>query len=87
MPFYRYGAPGEDTWAHLNFGRKGGPLQCAMPAFPQDNHEIGPKCGRQSVALCDAPKCDKPICELHRTKHQMKADTDFCPDHQELRVK
>lgn len=84
MPFYRMGERGEDAWAHLNFGRKGGPAQCVMPAFPEDDHQLGPKCGRMSVALCDAPKCDRPVCELHRTKHPTKADTDFCPDHVSL---
>jgi len=84
MPFYRLGTPGEDTWAHLNMGRKAGPQQCAMPAFPEDNKEIGLKCGRMSVALCDGPGCDKPICELHRIKHATKGNTDFCSDHKEM---
>ena len=87
MPFYRYGIPGEDTSVHLNFGRKGGPRQCTMEKFPEDNGRIGMMCGRPSVALCDAPGCDKPICAMHCTKHPTKANTDFCSDHKELAVK
>lgn len=37
-----------------------------------------------SVALCDAPGCDLNICELHRTKHAMKENTDYCPEHKEM---
>ena len=84
MPFYRFGAPGEDTWAHLNFGRRGGSKSCVMPRFEQDNPNIGEACGRMSTALCDAPGCDKPMCSLHRTKHVSKPNTDFCSDHKEL---
>lgn len=81
MSFYRYGVPGEDTIAHLNFGRKAGPSPCVMPRFPEDKAELGALCGRMSVALCDSKGCDKPICEHHRTKHPTKANTDFCTDH------
>ena len=81
MPFYRIGKPGEDTWAHLNFGRRAGPAQCASPAFPQDNKEIGLICGRSSVALCDHVGCDAPMCELHRTPDPNRANTDYCPLH------
>jgi hypothetical protein len=84
MPFYRYGNPGEDTAAHLNFGRKAGPARCVMPRFEKDDPGIGQMCGRMSVALCDAPQCDKPICDLHRTRHTKKANTDFCPDHKHM---
>ena len=85
MPFYRMGAPGEDTAAHLNFGsRRAVPGRCAMPKFPEDDAGLGRSCGRMSVALCDGPACDKPICELHRTKHTTKPDTDYCPDHKGL---
>ena len=84
MPWYRIGKPGEDALAHLNLGRRAGPAQCAMPTFAQDDHKIGNKCGRQSVALCDGPGCDAPICEFHRTKHRTKADTDYCPAHSHL---
>lgn len=79
--FYRYGAPGEDTVAHINTGRRASGAKCVMPRFEKDNPRFGEICGRMSVALCDAPKCDVPICELHRTKHQTKHNTDFCPDH------
>lgn len=82
MPFYRYGDPGEDTWAHLNFGKRA-PRPCVMPAFPEDNKAIGLMCSRMSVALCDSKGCDKPICELHRTRHVTKSNTDFCTDHKE----
>lgn len=81
MGFYRFGKPGEDHVAHLNFGGRRSPQQCAMPRFEKDNGELGARCGRASVALCDAPGCDKPICELHRTRHASKANTDYCPEH------
>lgn len=81
MSFYRFGAPGEDSWVHLRIAGRSRPQQCAMPCFPKDDHAIGLKCGRMSEALCDHPGCDKPICELHRTKHPTKKNTDFCPDH------
>jgi hypothetical protein len=37
-----------------------------------------------SVALCDAPGCDVPICEFHQTKHPTKSNTDYCPKHKEM---
>lgn len=80
--FYRFGEPGSDTVAHINTGRRSSGEKCAMPRFEKDDPQWGAGCGRQSVALCDAPSCDKPICDLHRTKHSTKANTDFCPDHQ-----
>lgn len=81
--FYRFGDPGEDSVAHLNTGRKHYE-KCAMPRFEKDNPALGEGCGRMSVALCDAPGCDKPICRLHRTEHPMKANTDYCPEHKAL---
>jgi hypothetical protein len=57
-----------------------------MNRFPEDNPQWGAACGRMSVALCDTPGCDKPICEKHRTKHATKANTDFCVDHQSMAV-
>lgn len=87
MPFYRYGVPGSDHMAHLNFGRKAGPKACQEARFPEDDHRVGPMCSRPSTALCDAPGCDKPICELHRTRHATNANTDFCSEHKELAVK
>ena len=89
MPFYRFGDPGADTWIHLKLGRKArgpGNGNCQAPKFPKDNPAIGESCARISVALCDAPGCDIPICELHRTKHPSKPDTDYCPDHKGLAV-
>jgi hypothetical protein len=83
MPFYRYGDPGEDHWAHLNYGRKAGPHNCRMPRFEKDDPQLGNMCGRASVALCDSKACDKPICELHRTKHATKPNTDVCTDHKD----
>lgn len=80
--FYRFGEPGEDTVAHINTGRRRTQV-CAMPRFDADNPEYGEACGRMSVALCDSPGCDLPICRLHRTKHVTKANTDFCPHHKE----
>jgi hypothetical protein len=81
--FYRFGKPGEDTWAHINTGRRGSAKPCEMCRFKKDNPNLPfeDMCGRMSVALCDAPGCDKPICDLHRTKHPTKADTDFCTAH------
>ncbi len=82
--FYRIGEPGEDTVAHINTGRRSSGQKCVMDRFPADNSQWGPVCGRMSVALCDAPGCDKPICGKHRTKHATKANTDFCSDHESL---
>ncbi len=79
--FYRMGAPGEDAMVHLNTGRKSSGEKCASPRFEKDNSSFGAICGRMSVALCDAPRCDKPMCELHRTKHATKPNVDFCPEH------
>lgn len=78
--FYRMGKPGEDSIYHINTGRRSSGERCASPRFEKDNPqwEI---CGRMSVALCDFPRCDKPMCDLHRTKHSTKANTDFCPEH------
>jgi hypothetical protein len=84
MPFYRVGNPGEDSIAHFKLGGKTRPQRCAMPKFPEDDRRPGATCGRMSVALCDGPGCDKAICELHRTKHPVKSDTDYCPDHKRL---
>lgn len=82
MPFYRFGEPGKDSVAHFNFGRKKAtPEKCCMPRFPEDDGGAGQICGRMSVALCDSAGCDKPVCELHRTKHPTKPNTDFCADH------
>lgn len=81
--WYRYGDPGEDTVAHINTGRKSSGERCVSPCFPKDNHKLGYMCGRMSVALCDHPKCDEPMCALHRTKHDTKENTDFCPKHAE----
>lgn len=82
--FYRIGEPGEDIVAHINTGRQSSGAKCAMPRFGKDNPQWGPACGRMSVALCDAPGCDKPICGKHRVKHHTKANTDYCPDHKSL---
>jgi hypothetical protein len=79
--FYRFGKPGEDTFVHLNTGRRSSGAQCAMPRFEQDNPQWGETCGRMSAALCDAPGCDAPMCALHRTKHVSKPNTDFCTHH------
>ncbi len=83
MPFYRYGHPGKDTYAHLNFGRRAGPERCVMPRFEIDDPKIGEMCGRMSVALCDAPGCDKPMCEFHRMRGT-KPNTDYCREHKPL---
>lgn len=82
--WYRYGDPGEDTVAHINTGVGRSSEKCAMPKFDKDDPQPGPKCARLSIALCDAPGCDKPICALHRTMHDWKDNTDYCPDHKEM---
>jgi hypothetical protein len=82
--FYRFGEPGEDVTVHLNTGRRSTAAPCAMPRFPEDDPQFGTICGRMSIALCDAPKCDIPICERHRTKHRTRLNTDFCPQHKAL---
>jgi hypothetical protein len=81
--FYRFGAPGEDTVAHINTGRKPSGEKCRMPRFDKDNPQWGDLCGRRSVALCDSQGCDVPICELHRVKHPRKPNTDFCLNHKQ----
>ncbi len=84
MPFYRCGNPGEDSWAHINFGRRSGPAKCVMPKLDRDNGAVSLYCNRMSVALCDAPACDKPVCEHHRTRHATKSNVDLCPEHKHL---
>lgn len=84
--YYRFGKPGEDTIGHLNTGRKSSAERCRMPRFPEDDPQWGDLCGRISIALCDAPACDIPICELHRTRHSVRANTDYCTTHKSLAV-
>lgn len=79
--FYRFGPPGSDFVAHINTGRKSSGAKCIMDRFPEDSSQWGPVCGRMSVALCDAPGCDKPMCTLHRTRHISRPNTDFCSEH------
>jgi hypothetical protein len=92
MPWYRIGEPGEDVIAHVNFGRKAGPVPCRAPRLPGDKPDWGNACGRLSVALCDAPAgedlagkpltCDMPICEKHRARGG--ENVDYCPRHRAL---
>lgn len=89
---YRVGDPGQDIVVRLNFGRKNVPAGCVAPHLVGDNPKWGPKCGRVSVALCDAPAghdlggraltCDALICEHHRVKGG--PDIDYCPRHRTL---
>lgn len=90
MPWYRIGEPGADTVAMVTVCRRGGsPLQCVAPRFEQDKPDWGEKCGRMSVALCDARAgetlggkpltCDAPMCEQHRTS--IAPNVDHCPRH------
>jgi hypothetical protein len=91
MPVYRIDlGDGTTAFAHVNFGRRAGPLPCV--AFDE---ELKAKCGRMSVALCDHPSgrtlggkeltCDAPMCERHRTK--VGRGVDHCPRHaQQLRL-
>lgn len=91
MGFYRT----EDGagWMHIHLARKrGSPASCVALALESDNKELGPRCGRMSVALCDAPvgkdlagkvlTCDAPMCENHRTS--AGKNVDYCPRHKEL---
>lgn len=80
--FYRLGKPGEDSYVHLNTGRKSSGAACVSPRFKIDDPQWE-LCRRPSVALCDQPGCDAPMCELHRAKHQSRANTDYCPLHKE----
>ena len=92
MSWYRIGNPGEDTIAHINFGGKGRSSSCVAPRFEGDKPDWGDRCGRMSIALCDAPAgrdlagkpltCDAPMCELHRTPGG--TNIDFCPRHKQL---
>jgi hypothetical protein len=82
MPWLRVGPPGSDTVAILC--GKNVTQGCLMPRLPEDTAGNASRCYRMTVALCDAPGCDKPICERHRTKHRTKPNTDFCPEHQDL---
>lgn len=84
--FYRYGRPGEDTVAHINTGRKLSGKRCLADRFEKDNPQISELCARMSTALCDAPGCDRPICDLHRTRDGKMPNTDFCPDHAKLAI-
>lgn len=85
MPFYRIDlGEGRTATAHFNFGRKRGPAPCVA-----HDDELGERCARMSVALCDAPAgetlggtpltCDAPICEKHRTR--VGPNLDHCPRH------
>lgn len=82
--YYRIGKPGEDMMAHLNFGGRRHAGSCTERRFPDDDVRYGQGCGRVSIALCDADGCDRPICDLHRTKHATKANTDYCSEHKAL---
>jgi hypothetical protein len=87
MAFYR--TEDGSSAMHVNFGRKPGPAQCVSPALEMDNHKIGERCGRMSVALCDFPvgktlggrplTCDAPMCAHHRTS--VGPNIDYCPRH------
>jgi hypothetical protein len=94
MAWYRIGAPGQDTAAHVDFARgRRGPAPCKARALEGDNLTIGAGCFRASVALCDAPAgadldgspltCDMPICEHHRTRGA-RPNVDYCPRHAHL---
>ena len=82
MSWYRLGEPGADCYAHLCTRGRRSSGQCVAPRFEKDDPKLK-HCARMSVALCDAPGCDRPMCEKHRTKHATKANTDFCPLHRD----
>jgi len=82
MAFYRFGDPGEDNVIHLRMSRKGQPEQCKAPRCDRDNPAHGELCGRMSTKLCDGPKCDIPICDLHSTSGGK--NVDYCPAHAHL---
>lgn len=79
-----------DSWMHVNFGRKSGPLACAAPRLETDAPHLGAKCGRMGGKLCDAVvgkdlagkplTCDMPLCKLHAA-HVEGQDRDYCPRH------
>lgn len=84
MAFYRMNEPGDPkAVAHINFGRKRGPLPCMAP----DPDTPAERCARMSVALCDGPAgvdlagnpltCDAPMCSHHRTS--VGPNRDLCP--------
>lgn len=81
--YYRVGDPGEDCLAHINTGRRSSGERCASPRMEADNPVWGNLCRRMSEALCDFPKCDKPMCGFHRTKDPSKVNTDYCPLHKD----
>lgn len=84
MPFYRMDFDGKPAIVHMNFGRRAGPAPCVAR-----DEELGERCCRMSVALCDAPAgetlggkpltCDAPCCEKHRTR--VGPNLDHCPRH------
>lgn len=92
MPFYRVDlGPERSGWAHINIRRALRP--CVGPALEFDDAaQFGGKCGRISIALCDAPAgedlagkpvtCDAPLCEHHRTRGG--TNVDYCPRHKHL---
>lgn len=96
MGWYR--SPDGQSAYHLCGGRgrrgNGLPSACVAPALEGDNLELGPKCARPSVALCDYPAgkdlrgtpltCDAPMCEQHRTS--VGPDRDHCPRHQKVKA-
>jgi hypothetical protein len=80
MPWYR--TPDGQGVMHLCIrGRGGSPQACQAEALPGDK-QLGTKCGRMSVALCDGRHCDIPICEHHRVVGGK--NVDYCPRHQHL---
>lgn len=81
--FYRFDGPDGSYWVHMRGGRL--PAACVA----RDPDKPTERCGRMSVALCDAPAgetlggkpltCNAPICERHRTS--VGKNLDHCPRH------
>lgn len=85
MPFYRMDFDGKPAIVHINLGRRAAPAPCVAR-----DEDLGERCSRMSVALCDHPAgtdvtgkpltCDAPICEKHRTR--VGVNRDHCPRHE-----
>ena len=84
MPFYRMDFDEKPAIVHVNLGRRVAPAPCVA-----HDEELGERCARISVGLCDYPAgqtlggtpltCDAPICEKHRTR--VGPNRDHCPRH------
>ncbi len=51
--------------------------ECGVSRFPDSGCIV---CGRDGEWLCDQPRCDVPLCDLHRTT-AIGSGVDKCPVH------